>query len=120
MEIQAKIQELMENKEFVEAFGKVTNAEEVVELFGKNGVEVPLEIAQELFTQEENDLNEEDLDDVTGGGLISMGIGALYYGAGYLGGRIAGWDKKKSKAYAKKCKTVGGILGGALEYALGG
>ena len=120
MEIQEKIQELMEKKEFVEAFGKVSNAQEVVELFGNNGVEVPVEVAQELFEQDERDLNEEELDEVAGGGWISWGIEAAYYGAGYLGGRLAGWSKKDSRKYAKNCQKIGGFLGDAFEFVLGG
>lgn len=118
MDIQEKIRVLMENEEFVEAFRSATNAQEIVELFGSNGVEVPLEIAQELFEKEERDLNEEELDNVAGGGLISTGISWAYYGAGYLGGRMAGWSKSKSKSYAKKCKIAGKIIGTALEWAL--
>ena len=118
MDIQEKIRALTENEEFVEAFQKVTNAQEVVDLYARYDVQIPMEIAQELFEKEETELNEEALDEVAGGGLISTGISWVYYGAGYVGGRIAGWDKKKSKQYAKNCKTVGKVIGTALEWAL--
>lgn len=118
MDIQAKIAALMEQEEFRSAFEKVTNAQEVVDLFGANGVEVPLEIAQELFVQEEEELSAEELDNVAGGGKFSTALGYVYYGAGYLGGRLAGWDKKKSKSYAKKCKVVGKVLGYGFDLLL--
>ena len=43
MDIQAKISALMENEAFRDAFANAANAQEVVALFGANGVEVPLE-----------------------------------------------------------------------------
>ena len=118
MEIQAKISALMEKEEFRTAFENVTTPQEVVELFGSNGVEVPLEIAQELFQKNEEELSMDDLDDVAGGGKYSTALGWVYYGAGYLGGRLAGWDKKQSKDYAKKCKVVGNILGYGFDILL--
>ena len=68
MEIQAKISALMENEAFRNAFENAGNARAVVDLFGANGVEVPLEIAQELFDRNEEELSVEDLDNVAGGG----------------------------------------------------
>ena len=118
MEIQAKIAVLMENEEFRTAFGNATNAQEVVDLFHANGVEVPLAIAEELFQKEEEELSAEDLDDVAGGGKFSTALGYVYYGAGYLGGRLAGWDKQRSKNYAKKCKVVGKVLGYGFDILL--
>lgn len=124
MTIQEKYNALMENEAFAAAFKQVTTPEEVVELFRVNGVEVPMEMAQELFEPalpEEGELSEDALMDVAGGGPVGSGIGTaigngLYYGAGYLGARLAGWDKKKSKKYAASCgkfgATIGGILGG--------
>lgn len=118
MDIQAKISALMENEEFRNAFAEVTNAQEVVALFHDNGVEVPLEIAQELFGNDGEELSAEELDNVAGGGKWSTGLGYVYYGAGYLGGRLAGWDKNRSKSYANKCKTVGKVLGYGFDILL--
>ena len=118
MSIQERINSLMEKESFAEDFSNASTAKEIVDLFGRNGVDVPMEIAEELFdptTQEESELNEESLDDVTGGGAISDAIGLAYYGAGYLGGRLAGWSKSDSKKYAKNCKKIGSLLGTAIE-----
>lgn len=124
MDIQAKISALMEQEAFVEAFKQVEDAQDVVDLFGKHGVEVPLEIAEELFQpveEEEGELSEEALEDVAGGGKVGKFVGKVLgygagYGAGYLGGRLAGWSKADSKKYASKCgsvmSTLGGVLGG--------
>ena len=118
MDIQAKISALMENEAFRDAFANAANAQEVVALFGANGVEVPLEIAQELFARNEEELSLEDLDNVAGGGKYSTALGYVYYGAGYLGGRLAGWSKSKSKNYASKCQTVGKVLGYGFDILL--
>lgn len=118
MEIQAKISALMENEAFREAFANAGNAQAVVDLFGRNGVEIPLEIAQELFAPNDEELSVEDLDNVAGGGMYSTALGYVYYGAGYLGARAAGWSKSKSKNYASKCKTVGKVLGYGFDILL--
>lgn len=118
MDIQAKISALMENEEFRSEFQKVTCPQEVVDLFQANGIEVPLEIAEELFRTEETELSEDALDDVSGGGKYSSALGYVYYGAGYLGGRLAGWSKSKSKKYASKCQVVGKVLGYGFDVLL--
>ena len=122
MEIQEKINALMEKEEFRAAFEKVACPQDVVELFGKNGVEVPLEVAQELFepaVPDEVELTEESLADVAGGAVIGATVGAaigngIFYGAGYLGGRLAGWSKKKSAKYAKSCSKFGTSFGSMI------
>lgn len=121
MEIQEKINELMQKQEFVEAFQAVTSPEDVVDLFGRNGIEVPIEIAQELFqpVNAEAELPEEALDNVAGGGIGSNLGSYVFWGAGYLGGRLAGWSPERSRRYASKCSKLGGVLGGAMEWAIG-
>ncbi|MBO7253297.1 MAG: hypothetical protein J6V25_11810 [Oscillospiraceae bacterium] len=120
MMIQEKINALMAQEAFAEAFRMATTAQEVVDLFHKHGIEVPLHIAQELFTPtNEAELSEDDLDMVAGGGAVGKAIGSLvgggvFYGAGYIGGRLAGWSKQKSKSYAKKCSKAGNVLGGLI------
>ena len=127
MDIQERINKLMEQKEFVEEFSKACNAQDVVDLFGRNGVEVPVNIAEELFIpaiHADGELNEDALDDVAGGGLGSIIGGAIgqqvMYGAGYLGGRLAGWSKSKSKSYASTCGKIGSVIGGALGTVIAG
>ena len=121
MEIQEKINELMQDKDFVEAFQNVSAPEEVVELFGRNGVEVPLAVAQELFqpVTVEGELTENVLDDVAGGGFCGMAGKAVFWGAGYLGARLANWDAAASRSYANKCSKIGGVLGSAMDWAIG-
>lgn len=120
MEIMDKINKLMENEEFRNAFAAVTDPQGVVELFGANGIEVPYNIAEELFQPElpeGEELSDEVLENVAGGFGTSAGaaIGnGIFYGAGYLGARLAGWDDKKTKQYAKVCGGVGAALGGAI------
>ena len=120
MTTQERINELMKDEAFVAAFEKVTSPQDVVDLFHDNGVEVPLNIAQELFQPEipEGELTDENLDQVAGGGLLSFAYENIMYGAGYLGARIAGWDKKKSQNYANKCKKFGSAYGTFMEWVL--
>lgn len=127
MDIQERINKLMEKQEFVDEFSKACSAQEVVELFGRNGIEVPMDIAEELFIpaiHADGELNEDALDDVTGGGLGSIIGGAIgqqvFYGAGYLGGRLAGWSKSKSKSYASTCGKFGNVMGSAIGFLIGG
>ena len=121
MNIQEKINSLMEKEEFRAAFEQVTSAQEVVDLFGSHGVEIPVDIAMELFevVPDGDELSEQKLEDVAGGGTIGAGIGGaigngIYYGAGYLGGRLAGWSKKRSADYAKSCGKFGTAFGSML------
>lgn len=117
MTIQEKINAAMQDEAFVEAFRKCTTPEEVSALFAQKDIEVPVELALELFQpQDDAELGEDALDDVSGGGSIGAKIGAaigngVFYGAGYLGGRLAGWSKSKSKSYAKSCGAFGAGLG---------
>lgn len=127
MEIQEKVNALLEKEEFAKAFEKVQNAQEVVDLFAAEGVEVPLDLAQELFEPlvPDGELDVTALEEVAGGGGVGAGIGTaigngIAYGAGYLGGRLAGWSKKKSKQYAKSCGKFGGALGGIIGGVLSG
>ncbi len=125
MNIQEKINVLMENPAFKAAFENAASPLEVVELFGANGVEVPMAIAQELFQPlaSDEELNEAALENVAGGGKLASIIGGalgngIYYGAGYLGGRLAGWDKKRSREYAKSCGKFGTTFGTLIGYVL--
>lgn len=133
MEIQERINQLMEDEAFAKEFSTVENANDVVALFAKNGIEVPEEVAAELFdpktlVSDEDELSETTLENVAGGlwggalfgGFVGGALGdGLGYAAGYLGGRLAGWDKKKSKAYAKKAAKFGKHIGTALGGAIG-
>ncbi len=69
-DIQEKIDTLAKDEAFVEAYEKVETPAELVELFHKHGIEVPVEIAQELFDPASLDaeLSVEELENVAGGG----------------------------------------------------
>lgn len=122
MTIQERINELMQDQAFADAFAAVTAPQEVVDLFGKNGIEVPMDLAEELFQPllpDEGELSEDDLGDVAGGGSFGAAVGGaigngVFYGAGYLGARLAKWDKKKAKKYAASCSKFGSALGGMI------
>lgn len=117
MEIQERIQKLMEVEAFRDAFAAVTNPQEVVDLFGANGIEVPYEIAEELFQPVSGEeLSADTLDDVAGGGAVgALAGGVVFYGAGYLGGRLAGWNQSKSHKYATSCSYFGAAFGGMIS-----
>ncbi len=121
MEIFEKLDKLTQDKTFQEAYQNVKTPEELVELYGKNGVAVPLGIAQEVLNAQssEEELSMEKLDEVAGGGFWSFGLGEVFWGGGYLGARLAGWDKERSRRYASGCKKVGTLLGYAMDYATG-
>ena len=125
--IQEKLNNLMKDEAFVEAYRKVEDPAELVRLFHEHGVDVPVEVAQELFEPivADGELLEEDLESVAGGGwaggVIGKAIGGpVAFGFGYLGGRLAGWSKVKSVNYASKCEKVGEVLGAGLVGALTG
>jgi len=125
MNMEEKLNALKENKAFSAEFEKVTSAQELTALFQRYGVDVPLEIAQELFvpiSNEDGELSTEDLENVAGGGIFgaiggALGGAALGYTVGYLGGRLAGWSKKESRAYAAKCASSDAVAGAALGLA---
>ncbi len=123
--IQEQINELSKDEAFVEAYKKVETPAELVELFHKHGIEVPVETAKELFAPIvlDEELSENDLENVAGGGwaggVIGKAIGGpVAFGLGYLGGRLAGWSKAKSVSYASKCEKVGEVLGAGLGGAM--
>ena len=114
-----EIKELVTNEEFKAAAGKVETVEEAVELCKAHGVEITgEELVEAIKKSNSEELNEEALDNVAGGGKYSTALGYVYYGAGYLGGRLAGWSKSKSKNYASKCQTVGKVLGYGFDILL--
>lgn len=122
MDIQEKINALLADEAFVEAYNQLKTPKELIVLFQQNGVEVTEEIAMEMFepiAQEECELSEDDLDNVSGGGAFgaqigsSIGFGA-FYGGGYITARSMGWSKKKAKAYAKQCGGLGSVIGGII------
>lgn len=122
MNTQERINELMQSQEFTEAFQAAQTPDEVVALFGSNGIEVPVEIAQELFDasiQNCCELSEEELENVAGGVVWKKALNKVFWYAGYLGGRLAGWDPKRSASYAGKCSIAGSLLGSALDFATG-
>ncbi len=98
---------LLQDKELNEKVKQAKNADEVVALFAEKGVDVPKEIAQELFEPaeiNESELDEEDLEAVSGGGIFGSILGG---GVAYLIKRLKGM----SKAEAAKAAIKWGIKG---------
>ena len=117
-----KLDELAHNESFQNEYQSVKTPDELVALFSRYGVEMPLEIAQELFESNvaDEELPEAALDQVAGGGgFWGTTLTGVFWGTGYIGGRLAGRDKKKSRSYANSCSKVGSFLGGALDAATG-
>ncbi len=116
--IQEKIDALAKDEAFAEAYKKVETPAELVALFHKHGIEVPVEIAQELFEPIvlDEELSEDDLENVAGGGLLGGKIGkiiggAVGYGCGYVISRSTGHSQKESLHIAKVCGKVGAVDG---------
>ncbi len=95
-------EELLTNEEFNEQVAAAKNAEEVVTLFAAKGIEVPVEIAQELFEEPADmnaELDEETLNLVAGGAFWGAVVGG---GAAYIYSRLSGKSRGKSIAAAIK------------------
>ena len=77
----AEIKDLMENKEFTDKLAGLTTTDEFIQAFADNGVIVTEKDLDEVFATAQatgEELNEEDLSNVSGGslgtGLIVAGI----------------------------------------------
>lgn len=106
-----EIMELVMNEEFKAAAGKVETLEEALELCKAHGIEITAEELVEAIKKSQNDeLNEADLENVSGGGITAavyaLGfvfgmspLGALVLcGAAVAGGvLLAVHDAKKKK-----------------------
>lgn len=88
-----KIEELMNNEEFVEKVNKVESMEQAQELFAKEGVDINDEISLA-----EEEMSESELDNVAGG-FITFGQAVKAWGAGCtIGVYIRNiWDMKHKK-----------------------
>ena len=93
-----KFEELLTNVEFNQQVAAAKDAQEVVDLFAAKGIEVPMEIAQELFEQPADaELSADDLDNVAGGGLWGAVAGGA---AAYVVSRLTGKSRTASAAAA--------------------
>ena len=78
--MEEKLNELMENPSFQEAFSKTASAEEASALFAQHGIQITPEELIAALTPPEGELNESELDGVAGGcgwGVILRRIGEL-------------------------------------------
>lgn len=92
-------EELLTNEEFSNQVANAKDAQEVVALFAGKGIEISMDLAQELFEKPvEGELSEEALDDVVGG-WVGAAIGSS---AAYLYYRSKGYSKAKALAEAAK------------------
>lgn len=106
-----EIKELVTNEEFKKAASKVETLEEALELCKTHGVEITAEELVDAIKKSHSDeLNEEDLDNVAGGGITAavyaLGfifgmspLGALVLCGGVLvaGALLAAHDSRKKK-----------------------
>ena len=87
-------EELLTNVEFNRQVAAAKDAKEIVDLFAAKGIEVPVEIAQELFEQPaEAELSAEALDNVAGGGAWGAALGG---GCAYVISRLTGKSRAQS------------------------
>ena len=73
MDIEAKIKELENNKEFMDKIAGMDSLADVAKAFNEEGVEVTedeLKKVQELYDRNGGELNEEQLDGISGGCFI--------------------------------------------------
>lgn len=94
-----KFEELMNDVSFQEQLSAAAGPEEVVALFAAKGIDVPVEIAAEVFApvSADGELSEDALEDVAGGCLG----GSILYHLCYIGNRvIKGMSKKEARQAA--------------------
>ena len=65
--MEEKLNELMEDPSFQEAFSKTASAEEASALFAQHGIQITPEELIAALTPPEGELNESELDGVAGG-----------------------------------------------------
>lgn len=70
--------------ELIEKVKDVKSAEELLALAKANGIELTCEEAEKLFNSLGNELSDEALDGVSGGGLFGRALLELYKGLGRL------------------------------------
>ena len=100
-----KFEELLTNVEFNQQVAEAKDAKEVVELFAAKGIEVPMEIAQELFEQPADaELSADDLDNVAGGGAWGAVLGG---GCAYIYSRVTGKNRAQAALAAAKHAAYG-------------
>ena len=95
-------EELLTNEEFSNQVAAAKDAQEVVALFADKGIEMPADLAQELFERPADlngELSADDLDNVAGGGWIGAAIGSS---AAYLYYRKKGYSHARALAEAAK------------------
>lgn len=84
MDIMNKIEELMQDKEFVAQLAAMETVEEMTEALNARGVEITveqmeqsLELAIKREQAQGDELNENDLEDVSGGGITAIIVGGI-------------------------------------------
>lgn len=64
--------QLLENDEFVQCLSMASSIEEMQTIFSQNGVELsPEELEQAMAQRPSGELNENDLEAIAGGGIVS-------------------------------------------------
>ena len=73
MDMEAKIKELENNKEFMDKIAGMDNLADVAKAFNEEGIEVTeeeLKKAGELYETQGGEIKEDQLENVSGGGLL--------------------------------------------------
>ena len=101
-----KANELLAEKSFLEELKKATSDEEVRDLFVKNGAFLELEdiqtmskIACEHCARSSDELNEDELDSVAGGILITAGAAACFVVASTMLGFFTSYGYRTIKSW---------------------
>lgn len=80
-QFEMKVEGLLKNKEFCDKVGECTNLEQVANLFKQEGLEIEpndvARLAQALSDSETDEIDEAELESVTGGSVIGVLIGVL-------------------------------------------
>jgi predicted ribosomally synthesized peptide with nif11-like leader len=106
-EMQKKIEALVNNAEFAEKLSRCETCDEIAALFGTEGIAVSgeeLETAMErISAQNENgEISEDDLEQVSGGSGLAFLVGCILFSAGdiwlsiYLAKKNLAKNKKKN------------------------
>ncbi len=112
------VEELLKDESLMHDLSETTTPEEVMKAFAKHDITIPAEMANEVFEKahdtsfldsivvEDTELQENDLENVTGGAVSALAIiGAI--GAAYIGGCAiafilgSAYESKEGKAVRK-------------------
>ena len=102
MDLEKKIAELQANETFLCKLAEIDDAETIKKLFEEYGVDISLEDAKEALTtiegSQKEELSDADLEDVSGGGVVSAAGKFVAWLIGYA------YETYRPKKKGKKSK----------------